>query len=32
MDSEVAAIMSQYMPLESHSSENRPLREEAQEA
>ncbi|XP_048550079.1 vacuolar-sorting receptor 6-like, partial [Triticum urartu] len=34
MDSEVAAIMSQYMPLESQSSsgENRPLREEAVEA
>ncbi|KAE8819790.1 vacuolar-sorting receptor 7-like [Hordeum vulgare] len=35
MDSEVAAIMSQYMPLEGQSStggENRPLREEAVEA
>ncbi|KAF7003283.1 hypothetical protein CFC21_018627, partial [Triticum aestivum] len=34
MDSEVAAIMSQYMPLESQSTsgENRPLREEAVEA
>lgn len=32
MDSEVMAIMSQYMPLDSQTTENRPLREEAAQA